>query len=179
MPASVVPYEIAGLTHIGQRPRNEDRVVVDLACGDGRHVAPLAAAGRRIVGVDFVEVAVRTAARRGAAAGVVADMAALPFAAGTLDAIVVVNFLDRALFPALVGLLRPGGALVYETYERGHLALVASGRARAPRNPAYVLEPGELPRLVRPLAVVARREGLVNDDAGERCVSSVVAVRPR
>ncbi|MFL5579178.1 MAG: class I SAM-dependent methyltransferase, partial [Gemmatimonadaceae bacterium] len=152
-------------------------LVVDLAGGDGRHAAPLAAAGRRVVAVDIAEGAVREAVRRGAAAGVVADLGALPFAPATFDVVLVVNFLDRGLFPTLGALLRPGGVLVYETYVRDHLALVASGRARAPRNPAYVLAPGELPRLVAPLEVVAAREGLVTDEAGERCVSSVVAVR--
>lgn len=154
-----------------------EALVVDLACGDGRHAAPLAAAGRRVLAVDFVESAVRAAVARGAGAGLVADLAALPLAPGSLDAVLVVNFLDRALFPAIAGLLRPGGALVYETYVRDHLALAAAGRARAPRNPAYALEAGELPALVRPLRVVAAREGLVRDDAGERCVASVVAVR--
>ena len=52
-----------------------------------------------------------------------------------------------------------------------------SGWARRPRDPAYTLAPGELPRLVAPLEVVAYREGLVHDDAGERCVASVVAVK--
>jgi hypothetical protein len=40
-----------------------------------------------------------------------------------------------------------------------------------------MLEPGELPRLVAPLRVIAGREELVNDDAGERWVASAVAVK--
>jgi SAM-dependent methyltransferase len=154
-----------------------DALVVELACGDGRHARALAAAGRRVLAVDFVERAVRAAAATRGVHGVVADAGRLPFAPGTLDAIVLVNFLDRALFPTLAALLRPGGALVYETYTRAQLALAAAGRAPAPRSARYLLEPGELPALVSPLAVTARREGLVVDDAGERCVSSVVAVR--
>jgi hypothetical protein len=94
-----------------------------------------------------------------------------------VDAIVVVNFLDRALFPTIVSLIRPGGTLVYETYLRAHLGLVAEGRAHACRNPAYVLDPGELATLVQPLRVLASREGVVVDAAGERCVASMVAVR--
>lgn len=163
-------------------------VVVELASGDGRHARALSAAGRRVVAVDFVERAVRAAAARDAAArarapgsggvsGIVADASALPFAPGTLDAVLVVNFLERPLVPALIALLRPGGTLIYETYTRAHLALAAAGRVPAPRSARYLLEPGELPALVAPLDIVARREGLVTDDAGERCVASVVAVR--
>jgi SAM-dependent methyltransferase len=153
-------------------------LVADVAAGAGRHAIALAEQGSRVVAVDFVESAV-AAARRGhpRVLAAVADAAALPFAPGTFDAVLTVNFLDRALFQTFVALVRPGGWLVVETYTREHLALVASGRARRPRDPAYTLEPGELPRLVAPLTVLAYREGLVRDDAGERCVASVVAVK--
>jgi len=160
-----------------------DAVVVDVAAGLGRHAVALAERGRRVVALDFVEDAVVVARRRatwgvsGEVWALVADASALPFADGSVDAILTVNFLDRALFPTFARLLRPGGRLVVETYTRRHADLVAEGRARAPRNPAYMLEPGELPRLVAPLRVVAQREALVKDDAGERWVASVVAER--
>ena len=152
-----------------------DAVVVDLAAGSGRHARALAERGRRVVAVDFVERAVRAACATPGVWGVVADAAGLPFADGSLDAILVVNFLDRALVPTFARLLRPRGVLVAETYTLGHRALVDAGRSRAPTNPAYMLAPGELPRLVAPLEVVAAREGLVRDAAGERYVASVVA----
>jgi SAM-dependent methyltransferase len=157
-------------------------LLVDVAAGLGRHAVALAERGRRVVALDFVEDAVRVAVRRawgvsGEVWALVADAGALPFADGSVDAILTVNFLDRALFPTFARLLRPGGRLVVETYTHRHADLVSEGRARAPRNPAYMLEPGELPRLVAPLRVVASREALVNDDAGERWVASVVAER--
>jgi SAM-dependent methyltransferase len=150
--------------------------VVELAAGTGRHALAIAAAGRPVVAVDFVEAAVRrSAAAHALVHGVVADLEALPFAPGTLDALVCVNFLDRALFPRFAALLRPGGIMIYETYTVEHLALVAAGRARAPRNPDYTLRPGELPTLVAPLSILAYREGLVRDEAGERHVASIAA----
>lgn len=155
-----------------------DLTIVDLAAGTGRHARPIAESGHVVVAVDFVEVAVRAAvAGHPRIHGVVADAGALPFRAGTLDAIVVVNFLDRALFPQLVTLLRPGGYLLYETYTDVHLTLVQRGRARAPRDPRYTLRPGELRALVAPLAVIDYREGLVHDEAGERHCASVIARR--
>ena len=49
--------------------------------------------------------------------------------------------------------LRPGGLLIYETFTR---AQAERGR---PTDPAHLLEPGELRRLVAPLAVLREREG--------------------
>jgi SAM-dependent methyltransferase len=156
--------------------------LVDVAAGVGRHAVPLARQGRRVVAVDYVARAILAAVGLAADAGcrldgVVADARVLPFAAASLDAILTVNFLDRALFPAFAALLKPGGWLIAETYTREHGALVEAGRSPAPRDPAYMLESGELRRLVAPLAVIAYREGLVRDAAGERYVAGVVARR--
>jgi len=148
-------------------------LVLDLAAGTGRHARAIAATGRPVIALDFVESAVRRAVRGSPlVAGLVADATALPLSPGTLPAIVCVNFLDRALFPRLIGLLELGGFLVYETYTVEHRSLDAT---RGPRNPDYMLRPGELNTLVAPLTILAYREGLERDDAGERHVASVVA----
>ena len=84
----------------------------------------------------------------------------------SFDLIVVVHYLHRPLFPALVSALRPGGVLVYETFTR---AQAARGK---PTNPAFLLEPGELLTLVRPLTIVTSREG----DFEGRMLASVVAL---
>lgn len=83
------------------------------------------------------------------------------------DVIVVVHYLHRPLFPSLVDALRPGGVLVYETFTR---AQAVRGK---PTNPAFLLEPGELFELVRPLEILAQREG----DVEGRMIASVVAQR--
>ena len=69
------------------------------------------------------------------------------------------------IMPALVRALAPGGLLMYETFtigqrERGH-----------PRNPAFLLHPGELLTLIAPLEVVRSREG----DFNGRLIASVAA----
>jgi len=152
--------------------------IVDIAGGSGRHAVPLARAGRTVIVVDFIPTAVRTATQRDSGIlGAVADVRALPMRDGSLGAIVCVNFLDRTLFPSLVGLLLPGGALIYETFTRRHLDLVRAGRAHGPRNPTYLLDDGELRMLVAPLVVQEYTEGLVADEVGERHVARVVAVK--
>lgn len=87
---------------------------------------------------------------------------------GRFDVIVVTHYLHRPLMAALVRALAPGGLLIYETFTT---AQAARGR---PTNPAYLLEPGELRRLVAPLDILASREG----EAEGRMVASVVARRP-
>jgi SAM-dependent methyltransferase len=153
-----------------------DALILDLASGTGRHTEPIASGGRTVVALDFVHRAVAAAvARHDRILGVVADATALPFGPGRFDAIVCVNFLDRSLFKPFAELLTPGGMLVYETFTRAHLDVVARGRARGPRNPAYLLDAGELAILVSPLVVQEHNEGLVVDDAGERHVARVMA----
>ena len=152
--------------------------VADLAGGDGRHAIPLAERGLEVVLVDFIERAVRLGVEcahvsENAPYGVVADTFALPLRAGAFDAIVIVHFLERALFSQLPSLLRPGGRLIVETFTTDHLRLVESGRARGPRNPAYMLEPGELPHLVAPLVVDEYAEVEAID--GPRAVARIVA----
>jgi SAM-dependent methyltransferase len=128
--------------------------------------------------VDFVPAAVRTAMQRAPGTlGIVADVRRLPIRDASVDAVVCVNFLDRSIFRDLARLLRPEGALVYETFTLRHLDLVQRGRARGPRNPAYLLADGELRTLVAPLVVREYMEGVVTDDVGERHVARVVAVK--
>ena len=57
--------------------------------------------------------------------------------------------------------------LVYETFTRAQ-----AGRGR-PTNPHFLLESGELPRLVRPLEILRQREGEVDG----RMLASVIALR--
>jgi SAM-dependent methyltransferase len=151
---------------------------LDVAGGSGRHAAALAGDGRSVVLMDFIFAAVRAAVMRDPhIGGVVADVQACPLRAASVDAIVCVSFLDRSLFGVLATLLRSGGTLVYETFTREHLEVVARGRARGPRNPEYLLRPGELRELVLPLDVREYDERLVIDDAGERHVARVLATK--
>ena len=153
-------------------------LIVDVAGGTGRHAGRLAEQGRTTIVIDFVHDAVaRAVSRHSRVLGVVGDVRTLPLRPETVDAIVCVSFLDRSLFPTFADLLRPNGVLVYETFTRAHLGVVARGLARGPRNPDYLLEPNELPALVDPLRVIEHEELLVVDAAGERHVARVMAVK--
>jgi 2-polyprenyl-3-methyl-5-hydroxy-6-metoxy-1,4-benzoquinol methylase len=147
---------------------------LDVACGRGRNSLWLAQQGFETTALDRDPAAVADLEARARRDGIpitarAVDLEAGPAALGQAlyDVVVVVHYLHRALFPALIAALAPGGVLVYETFT---VAQAARGR---PTNPAFLLEPGELPRLVAPLEVRAAREG----DFEGRMVSSVVAVR--
>jgi SAM-dependent methyltransferase len=107
--------------------------VVDVPCGYGRHVIPLARAGYRAVGVDRSEVLLAEARRR---AGherwpklTRADYRELPFPDGTFDAAFnlfsSLGYLgdeaDTRVLAEIGRVLRPGGRLVLEILHRDHL----------------------------------------------------------
>jgi len=133
---------------------------LDLACGSGRNAIWLAEQGFQALAVDRNTTALDALSeeaklRRLSLRTQVVDLEDGPpfLDPDSFDLIVVVHYLHRPLFPGLVRALRPGGVLVYETFTR---AQAARGK---PTNPAFLLQPGELLTLVRPLQVLARREG--------------------
>jgi SAM-dependent methyltransferase len=153
-----------------------DLPVADIAGGMGRHAIPIARAGRRVILVDIAIQAAATARKvEPALDAIVADATSLPFRPRQFGVVVVANFLDRSIFGNLGELLVHGGHLVYETYTVPHLDLVRRGLARGPSSQEYLLEPGELPGLVRGLDVREYWEGEVDDEAGRRFCARLVA----
>jgi SAM-dependent methyltransferase len=148
---------------------------LDVACGRGRHAVWLGARGLETTAIDRSHEAVafvNDEARR-RALPVRAEARDLETGDASLgiaryDVIVVVHYLHRPLFPALIRALRPGGLLIYETFTR---AQAARGK---PTNPDFLLESGELRTRVAPLVVLREREG----DYEGRSVASVVAMAP-
>jgi SAM-dependent methyltransferase len=147
---------------------------LDVACGRGRHAIWLAGRGLHVLAVDRNADAVRdlneeARARQLPLRAEVRDLegGANPLPRSVYDVIVVVHYLHRPLFPALIDALAPGGLLVYETFTR---AQAARGK---PTNPDFLLESGELFDLVRPLEVLDSREG----DYDGRMVAGVIARR--
>lgn len=150
-------------------------LALDVACGSGRNASFLAAAGYRVRALDRDAAALAeltaTATRLGLpVAAEVLDLESEGVEVGdaAYELVVVAHYLHRPLFPALRQALVPGGVLVYETFT------VDQALHGHPRNPAFLLEHGELPRLVAPLEVLRQRDG---EFRGRR-VAGVVAVRP-
>jgi SAM-dependent methyltransferase len=143
--------------------------VLDLASGSGRHVRWFAQRGCRVTAVDRDAAAVRPLAAL--AEVVVADLegAAWPLTQREFDAVVVANYLWRAVLPRVVASLAESGVLIYETFSAGQ------ERLGKPSNPDFVLRTAELLELTRGLRVVAFEEGF--EAAPQRHVQRIVAVR--
>lgn len=140
------------------------RRVLDVASGRGRHALLFAAAGFDVTAVDRNAEALAELRASAAALGVGVDtrhadleVQGYSFAPETWDVIVVTRYLHRPLFPALRAAVAPDGVLVYETFTTAQ-----RDEPTGPSKPEFLLEPGELRRLVTPLEVVAYDEGVVD-----------------
>ncbi|MEF3194281.1 MAG: class I SAM-dependent methyltransferase [Halothiobacillaceae bacterium] len=152
---------------------------LDLACGLGANALLMAEHGLRVQAWDFSPVAIERlreeAGRRGLAVhGEVRDVLATPPAPTSFDVIVVSHFLERGLIPHLIAALRPGGLLFYQTFttERPE-------KGATPSNPAFLLQPGELLELCRPLRLLVYREDGLFGDRGQglRALAALVGAR--
>jgi tellurite methyltransferase len=117
---------------------------LDVAMGRGRHAVPLARSGFKTFGVDIRLDAIRDASAAATSeslhiAAWCADLTTYPLPQSAFDLVVVARYLQRDLFSALRDLVRPDGAIVYETFTTAQRAL-GSG----PTSPDHLLEPGEL-----------------------------------
>lgn len=137
------------------RPRRAGARALDLACGGGRNALFLARLGYAVdawdisdVALDLLRAELGRLARAGESLAVEPrhlelEGAVLP--ADHYDLLLDAHYLDRAQFAAMEHSLRPGGVLIVHTFLAG-----SGGPAR---NPAHVLEPGELPRVFANLVI--------------------------
>jgi hypothetical protein len=146
-----------------------------VACGRGRHALWLARAGFRVRAIDRDPTAIAAIRLAADPLGLDVDAEVLDLEMdpppdlghGRYDLVVGFNYLHRPLFPRLRDAVKAGGRLVYETFT------VEQATRGRPTNPAFLLQPGELQRLVAPFTVLRSREGEVDG----RYVASVVAER--
>jgi SAM-dependent methyltransferase len=138
--------------------------VLDLAAGAGRHTRLLLDMGFVVTAVDhdiarlrplagtkceIREIDLEAGVETGASASALG-----PLGAG-YDAIVVTNYLHRPLFAPIAAALAPAGVLIYETFA------VGNERFGRPRNPDFLLRPGELIAAFAGLTIVAFEQGEV------------------
>jgi len=130
--------------------------VLDLAAGTGRHVRLLLDSGFAVRAADCDTSALLPLAGPNCEIAEI-DLesgADWPFGGG-YDGIVVTNYLHRPLLPAIGQALAPGGVVIYETFA------VGNERFGRPKNPDFLLRPGELLSAFAALTIVAFEQGLV------------------
>jgi SAM-dependent methyltransferase len=151
--------------------------VLDVACGYGRHLHWFRERNHPVVGVDIDGDAISSVANLGEMVKADIEGGPWPFLTNGahelevrgFDAVVVCNYLWRPLMPPIVGSVRPGGVLLYETFASGNEQL---GK---PSRPDFLLQPGELLRACEHLTVVAYEDVYLENPP--RCVQRIAAVR--
>jgi SAM-dependent methyltransferase len=148
--------------------------VLDLACGTGRHARLFAQQGCQ---VDAVDRDAEALAELASVANIRTRLMDLetgnwPLGVAAYDAVVVTNYLHRALFDDLIASLNASGVLLYETFMLGNEQF---GR---PARPEFLLRPDELLELVKDqLQVIAFEQGYAAQPK-PAMVQRLAAVRP-
>ncbi|MGY8903557.1 MAG: class I SAM-dependent methyltransferase [Burkholderiales bacterium] len=144
--------------------------VLDVACGQGRHMQWFAQHNHSVTGVDRAPHAIAFAEEYGRTVCADIENGPWPFAHEQFDAVVVANYLWRPLLPTLLHSLAPGGVLIYETFAQGNETV---GK---PSRPDFLLRPGELLTVCAGLHVVGYEQGFLDSPA--RFVQRIAAVKP-
>ena len=95
-----------------------------------------------------------------------------PLPCRVFDAVVVVNYLHRPLFPDIIASVAVGGLLIYETFALGNEKF---GR---PSNPDFLLQPEELLTVVQAELEVLAFEQLEVQAERPAVIQHVAATRP-
>jgi tellurite methyltransferase len=145
---------------------------LDLAGGAGRHALWLAKQGWQVTLIDISETGVELARQNAGLLAphiqfVVNDLTQFRAAQTQFDLVVGFFYLEREIFPEIVKAVRPGGLVVYKTYTVEQLKLPGG-----PEEPAHLLQPGELLRLVDGLRILHYRETVA-----EKATAEVVGKR--
>jgi SAM-dependent methyltransferase len=128
--------------------------VLDLAAGEGRHSRILIESGFAVRAVDRDISALLTLAGPRCEVSQIDLETDAPWQLGHgYDGIVVTNYLYRSLLPAIANALAREGVLIYETFALGN------ERLGPPRNPDFLLRPGELLDAFAMLTVIAFEQG--------------------
>jgi SAM-dependent methyltransferase len=150
----------------------EGGIVLDLACGGGRHTRYLSALGYGVLAVDIDVSGVSDLATNEKVEILQADLEAgdWPFSDRRFDGIVVTNYLHRPHLPRLVESLGPGGVLIYETFAKGNEKL---GR---PHNPAFLLNPAELLDAFAPRLTIMAYEHAIEEEPAPAVRQRICAI---
>jgi len=120
------------------------RMVLDIACGEGRNSIFMARHGFQVTGVDISPAGLAKGRARAAAESLPidflqTDLESYRFTAA-YDLVVNINFLLRELIPPAVAALNPGGLFLFES-------ILDSPNLQGHHTKRFLLQPGELRQL--------------------------------
>lgn len=150
-------------------------MVLDIACGQGRHMKWFSDRGHTVIGIDRTAEAIASAGKFGQVVLADIESGPWPLLANDLpcqfDAVIVTNYLWRPLFPVIAQSISPGGLIIYETFAQGNETV---GK---PSRPDFLLRPAELLLAFGHLQIVAFEQGFLEDPP--RFIQRIVATRPK
>ncbi len=159
---------------VAEHSRLLDRgIALDLACGTGGNSLFLAQRGYTVEAIDISIAALRVLQAEARGRGlpitcIAADLDLFPLPRGRYDLVVVFNFYDPRLFQGLKDSIRPGGLIMYSTFNHRHVSL------KPEFNPAYLVEAEHLAGYFREFVILVSEP-----EAGEfGNVSRLVARKP-
>ena len=153
---------------------------LDIACGAGRHAIYLAKCGWQVTAVDSSRVGIEVLRDRAREAHVkvsahVADLETDEFSveAESYDLICDLYYLQRDLFTLIRRGVKSGGTVVAAIH-------LNDGNPDAkPRNPAFLLEPGELKSLFSDWEITYYREGPSDEGGHHHDTAYLIARKPQ
>ena len=160
---SELPQVSYGLQHYTHLIPNSG-TGLDLACGLGQNSIFLTKHGLKMNGWDYSAAGLEQMAHHCSLQKVEVnqqciDLTNTPWPNQKFDLICITAFLDRTLCPQILSHLKPGGILVYQTFNQ--VTDIAGETLSKPRRPQFLLTKGELLELFNEL------EPLVYHDAQE------------
>ena len=147
---------------------------LDFAGGAGRNAIWLAQQGWEVTLIDISETGVEQARQNAGPLAshvhfVVDDLTGFTASQTQFDVVMAFFYLERKIFPEIVKAIRPGGLLLYKTLTMEQMKL-----GGGPKDPAHLLETGELLRLAHGLQVLHYRE-----EVAEKATAELVARKER
>ena len=152
-PGDPTPFLVSSIKQLPPGPPGR---CLDLAAGRGGNALFMAAQGYRVDAVDWSLAGLRHAQKEAARRElmvklVLADLTKFPLPRERYDVVLCFRYLDRNLWGDMVRALKPGGALLLETFTEEHQT-----RPDFPRE--FCLAPGELLKAFPQLRVAIYRE---------------------
>lgn len=145
--------------------------VLDIAMGEGRNGVYLAANGFEVEGIDISEVGLKKAHKLAEQNGAkittrVVDLENAQLPESTYDVVLCTYYMQRDLIPQMKKAVKPGGVVVFETYNEDYLKYRKF-------NPEWVLKTNELLDLFSDFKIL-RYQAF---DDGTEAYSSIIAKR--
>jgi SAM-dependent methyltransferase len=151
--------------------------ILDVACGGGRHARFFLDRGHPVTVVDRDTSGVKDLQGNPSLEILEYDLEAggapWPFSGRAFQGVVVTNYLWRPILPDVVAAVAPNGVLLYDTFARGQ------EQYGHPRNPDFLLTPGELLDAVRGELRVVAYEDLIVEEPEPKAVQRIAALRMR